>query len=89
LKNFIGTPMFCYLRSSIGTPIMLLMQWKNIISDIQASGLTQTEIAERCKCSQSTISELSSTPDRVPTWPIGAALLELRKKTAKRKKQVA
>jgi transcriptional regulator with XRE-family HTH domain len=68
---------------------MLAMQWKNIIDDIQASGLTQTEIAERCKCAQSTISELASTPDRVPSWSIGAALLELHKKTAKRKKQAA
>ena len=68
---------------------MQAMQWKNIIFDIQASGLTQTEIAERCKCSQSTISELASTPDRVPTWPIGAALLDLHKKTTKRRKQAA
>jgi predicted XRE-type DNA-binding protein len=89
LKNIIGVPMFSFLHLSIGTPIMLAMQWKTIIDEIQESGLTQTEIAERCKCAQSTVSELASTPGRVPSWSIGAALLDLHKKTAKRKKQAA
>ena len=65
---------------------MPAMQWKNIISDLKASGLTQMQIAERCGCAQSTISEMSTDGDRIPSFPIGAALLDLHKKRIKKRK---
>lgn len=81
--------MFLLLLFYIGAPILSPMQWKTIITQIQSSGLTQTQIAEKCKCAQSTISELMTDPDRIPSFPIGAALLELHKKSLKRRKQAA
>lgn len=64
------------------------MQWKNIISDLKSAGLTQTQIAEKCGCAQSTISEMATDGDRTPSFPIGAALLELHKKAIKKRKTV-
>jgi predicted transcriptional regulator len=76
------------LHQNIEAAIMPAMQWKNIISDLKASGLTQMQIAERCGCAQSTISEMSTDGDRTPSFPIGAALLDLHKKTLKKRKTV-
>ena len=74
------------LRQNIGAAIMFAMQWKNIISDLKASGLTQMQIAEKCGCAQSTISEMATDVDRTPRFPIGAALLDLHKKVLKKRK---
>lgn len=76
------------LRPNIGAAIMSAMQWKNIISDLKASGLTQMQIAEKCGCAQSTISEMATDGDRTPRFPIGAALLDLHKKAIKKRKTV-
>ena len=67
---------------------MPAMQWKNIISDLKASGLTQMQIAEKCGCAQSTISEMSTDGNRIPSFPIGAALLDLHKKHLKKRNTV-
>ena len=74
------------MRPNIGAAIMFAMQWKNIISDLKASGLTQMQIAKKCGCAQSTISEMTSDVDRIPSYPIGAALLDLHKKRLKKRK---
>ena len=76
------------MRPNIGAAIMFDMQWKNIISDLKASGLTQMQIAEKCGCAQSTISEMATDVDRIPSFPIGAALLDLHKKALKKRKTV-
>ena len=60
------------------------MTWKKTISDLQKSGLTQVQIAQLCGCAQSTVSELLSDESKVPRYPVGAALLELHKKTMRR-----
>jgi transcriptional regulator with XRE-family HTH domain len=60
------------------------MNWQQTISDLQRSGLTQAEIAKSCGCAQSTISEIQNDEKRVPSYPIGAALLELHKKISRR-----
>lgn len=74
------------LQENIGVAIMSVMQWKNIISDLKASGLTQMQIAEKCGCAQSTISEMATDDARIPSFPIGAALLDLHKKSIKKRK---
>ena len=86
LRNIIGAPMRHRLRPNIGAAIMFAMQWKNIISDLKASGLTQMQIAEKCGCAQSTISEMATDGNRIPSFPIGAALLDLHKKHLKKRK---
>ena len=88
LRNIIVAPMWHCLRPNIGAAIMFAMQWKNIISDLKASGLTQMQIAEKCGCAQSTISEMATDGKRTPRFPIGAALLDLHKKALKKRKTV-
>lgn len=53
------------------------MDWKQIIAEIQESGLSQPQIAERCKCAQATISDLSRGKTEDPRDSIGQALREL------------
>lgn len=72
------------LPSNIASTIMLLMNWQKTISELLAAGLTQIEIAKSCGCAQSTISEILNDEKRVPSYPIGAALLELHKKKTRR-----
>jgi hypothetical protein len=55
-----------------------LGMWTSIISDLLASGLTQTEIAFDCgELSQSLISQLYRGDIKNPSWPIGEALRKL------------
>ena len=78
------------------------MDWKNLIAELQESGLTQTQIALACNTSQPYINELKnwaedpSKPDKRPNpgYSIGAALVELHKTRClatkrKRKSEVA
>lgn len=60
------------------------MNWKTLISDLIASGLTQAQIAERVGCSQATVSELMNGKTETPNFALGTALVALHKK-AKRK----
>lgn len=67
------------------------MDWKKLIAEIQAQGLTQPQIAERCKCGQATISDLVGGRTGEPRHSLGEALRALhyevtkidRRKTAK------
>ena len=62
------------------------MKWKNIIADLQAFGLTQSQIAEKCGTGQSHISSLASGKRKVPNWNLGDALIRLHKKVLKNNK---
>lgn len=53
------------------------MDWKSLIAELQAFGLSQGVIAERCRCGQSTISELSKGVTKDPRHSIGEALRRL------------
>lgn len=57
------------------------MDWKKIIYELSVAGVTQTVMAERCKCSQSTISEISRGEIKNPAYSTGAALLALHAET--------
>ena len=56
------------------------MNWKNIISHLSDSGLTQAEIAKAVGCSQTTISELYRIDEHDPRSSVGFALVALLKK---------
>lgn len=55
------------------------MDWKKLIRDLQALGVTQVQMAERCNCAQTTISDIVNGRTGNPRWEIGAGLLALLK----------
>lgn len=65
------------------------MDWKKIITDIMAAGITQPQIAKQCGCSQATVSELATGATSQPRYSLGAALLVLHKRKTKRQKTEA
>lgn len=57
------------------------MNWKTLIAELMAAGLTQPQIAKHCGCSQATVSELASGVTAQPRYPLGAALVALHQQT--------
>ena len=53
------------------------MDWKTLIVEIRAAGLTQMQIAARSGCSQSAISQLEAGNILNPGWVVGQALTAL------------
>lgn len=62
------------------------MDWKQIVADIQASGVSQVQIAEACGCSQATVSELATGKNCDPRASIALRVLQLHKKALRRRK---
>ena len=59
---------------------MYSMNWTKIIfelTDRAKGGITQTELAKRCGCSQATISDLLRGEIRKPSFTIGQKLVAL------------
>lgn len=61
------------------------MNWKNLIADLIASGLTQMQIAEKAGCKQASISDLSTGKTNQPSYAIGSALVAMHKRAMRRK----
>lgn len=55
------------------------MNWHSIISDLQQRGLSLAQIARKCGCAQSSISDLKGRRTQEPAFPVGAALVQLSK----------
>ena len=55
-------------------------KFQKIITDLRASGWTQTEIAAYVGCSQPHIGRLQRNAKLDPKWSIGDALCRLHKK---------
>ena len=53
------------------------MDWKLLIADLRAHGLSQPQIAARCNCGQATISDIASGKTTDPRHSLGQALREL------------
>ena len=53
------------------------MDWKKLIADLQASGVTQVQMAQKCKCAQTTISDILNGRIEHPRYEIGAALVAM------------
>ena len=60
------------------------MNWNTIIFDLQSAGVTQSEMAKECKCSQATISELLCSPTKQPAHPLGEALIKIHARNRKK-----
>lgn len=50
------------------------MDWPTVIKRLTESGWTQTQLAERCNCAQSTISDLANDKIKTPSYAIGKEL---------------
>lgn len=55
------------------------MDWKKIVSDLTAVGVTQVQIAERCGVAQATVSDLLLGKTASPGFAFGTALVQLHK----------
>lgn len=55
------------------------MDWKSVIGELEASGLTQKEIADRVGCSQPYVSQLKSGARKKPEFETGQALVDLHR----------
>ncbi len=53
------------------------MNWPALISEIQAAGWSQPQIATECQCAQSTISDLAGGKTKDPRYTIGERLKQL------------
>lgn len=53
------------------------MDWKQLIADLKARGMSQPQIAEACNCAQATISELATGKTTDPRHALGEALRAL------------
>lgn len=56
------------------------MDWKQLIAEIRAGGLSQPQIASACGCGQATISDLASGVTKDPRDSLGQALRALHAK---------
>lgn len=55
------------------------MDWKKLIAELAESGLTQSQIAEACGTTQSTVSDLARLDERGCTFELGSKLVALHK----------
>lgn len=60
------------------------MNWVETIALLKEAGYTQPQIAEFCKCGQSTISELATGETKEPRYSTGQALQQLAAKARRR-----
>lgn len=63
---------FCYMFGA--------MNWPKVITDLELAGMTQTEIATECDCSQPYVSQLKSGLRKDPAFSVGAELAALHKR---------
>lgn len=62
------------------------MDFKTLLQDLKAAGLTQKQVAERCGCSQVTVSDLARGVTNDPSFSIGRCIVALHARKAKRRK---
>lgn len=69
------------------------MNWKNLLAELAELGLTQNQIAARCKCAQATISGLAIGSSSEPRHGLGekliACLKQARKSNARKEAKAA
>lgn len=56
------------------------MNWKQIVSDLTDAGHTQIELADKCGCSQPTISAIATGETKDPKGSIAMVLADLHRK---------
>lgn len=64
------------------------MNWSALISELEARGLTQAEIANRAGCSQPYVSQLKAGARKRPHFEIGQALVAMHKQRKPKTREV-
>ena len=55
------------------------MNWKQLIADLAAAGVTQSQIAEECGVAQATVSDLYRGETKSPGFEFGNKLVQLHR----------
>lgn len=63
------------------------MDWKTLIEDLRKAGVKQDEIAAKCGCKQSSISDLATGTTTLPNYKIADALRELHRKVMRQQRR--
>jgi predicted XRE-type DNA-binding protein len=63
------------------------MDWKNIITEICASGMTQRQVAAEVGIAQPSLCDIANGHTKSPSWPVGDALLRIHDRVIKAKKR--
>lgn len=64
------------------------MNWTRLLKELQAAGVTQTQVAEKANLkSSSPVSDLANGKTKNPSWPLGQAVLELHRSRCTRDKR--
>lgn len=66
----------------------MAMDWKNLISEITASGMTQAELATKAGLVQSAISDLVTGKTTEPRFSTGQKLVAIRNELKRKRKSV-
>lgn len=74
---YIFSVSFCLLQKYWFTDIFRTMNWKTIIAELQAYGVTQPQIAVACGCAQATISDLATGKSTEPRHALGQSILAM------------
>lgn len=53
------------------------MDWKRLLKELNAAGVTQPRIAEFCGVGQSTVSELARGVTKSPSYDFGSKLVQM------------
>jgi transcriptional regulator with XRE-family HTH domain len=65
------------------------MDFKTLLQELKAAGLTQKQVADFCGCSQVTVSDLARGKTFDPSFSIGRQIVSLHARKAKRRKAAA
>lgn len=61
------------------------MDFKTLLQELKAVGLTQKQIADQCGCSQATVSEMERGKTLDPHFSIGSRMVALHARKTKRR----
>lgn len=62
------------------------MNWQQMVKDLLESGYTQVQLAERLKCTQSTVSGMASGERGIrPSWELGEEIIKAHRAMTKKK----
>lgn len=65
------------------------MDWKTLIADLQAQGMTQAQIGQQVKAAQNTICDIAKGRIPDPRFSLGTRLQTLHKRVMARAKRAA
>lgn len=74
------------MTRNIGMPILLGMNWIEIMADLRNAGLSQDRIAKEIGITQASVSDIATGKTKTPRWETGTALLALHKRVMRTRK---